>query len=218
MTEETPPTEETSPIWKRTYPEIFHHLCTENAELKELLSSLKKDVKAIRKQLKRKNFHFKSDLEASIPVLPNPSTLPPFLVDLFNKNEEELELKAQILRLEPQTFQGIQLSGYLEAYYCPTSLPDIIEQVGKKYGGGKYQIKLIDQAGKYLKSKVFEISGSPKIEHSHPAPSGREDENLCRSNTKERDGGDFYICDLKPGHKGKHKSHDEDGSLVHQWN
>jgi hypothetical protein len=73
------------------------------------------------------------------------------------------EYKLMVLRLEPQVLKTTKISGYLQTFHLPTTIPDIIEQVGEIYGGGKYQIRIVDGAGKYVKSKVFEISGLPKI-------------------------------------------------------
>lgn len=73
------------------------------------------------------------------------------------------EYKLMVLRLEPQIVKGTKISGYLETFHLPTTIPDIIEQIGQKYGGGKYQIRIVDGTGKYVKSKIFEISGLPKL-------------------------------------------------------
>jgi len=78
------------------------------------------------------------------------------------------EYKLMTLRLEPQVIKGTKINGYLETFHLPTTIPDIIEQVGQKYGGGKFQIRIVDGAGKYVKSKTFEISGMPKIAHLEP--------------------------------------------------
>ena len=73
------------------------------------------------------------------------------------------EYKLMVLRLEPQMIKSTKISGYLQTFHLPTTIPDIIEKVGETYGGGKYQIRIVDGAGKYVKSKTFEISGLPKI-------------------------------------------------------
>jgi len=73
------------------------------------------------------------------------------------------EYKLMVLRLEPQMIKGTKINGYLETFHLPTTIPDIIEAVGQKYGGGKYQLRIVDGTGKYVKSKTFEISGLPKI-------------------------------------------------------
>lgn len=73
------------------------------------------------------------------------------------------DFKLMVLRLEPQMVKGTKINGYLETFHLPTTIPDIIEQIGQKYGGGKYQIKIVDGMGKYVKSKTFEIAGLPKI-------------------------------------------------------
>jgi len=81
------------------------------------------------------------------------------------------EYKLMVLRLEPALIKGTKISGYLETFHLPTTIPDIIEQVGQKYGGGKYQIRIVDGTGKYVKSKIFEISGLPKLyQEAAPLP------------------------------------------------
>ena len=76
------------------------------------------------------------------------------------------DYKLMVLRLEPTTYKGHKINGYLQTHHLPTTIPDIIEQTGKQYGGGKFQIRIVDGAGKYVKSKAFEVSGLPKIPNS----------------------------------------------------
>jgi len=71
--------------------------------------------------------------------------------------------KIRVLRLEPQVFKNKKINGFLDTFQLPITIPDIIEQIGKKYGGGKYQIRIIDNAGLYVKAKAFEIAGLPKL-------------------------------------------------------
>jgi hypothetical protein len=73
------------------------------------------------------------------------------------------EYKLMVLRLEPQMTKGVKINGYLQTHHLPTTIPDVIEKTGQQYGGGKFQIRIVDGAGKYVKSKTFEISGLPKI-------------------------------------------------------
>jgi len=82
------------------------------------------------------------------------------------------EYKLMVMRLEPQMIKGTKINGYLDTFHLPTTIPDIIETVGQKYGGGKFQLRIVDGTGKYVKSKTFEISGLPKIpkEEVEPAP------------------------------------------------
>jgi hypothetical protein len=70
--------------------------------------------------------------------------------------------KINVSRLEPQFLKGQKIAGYLGTYYLPTTVPDIIEDIGLRYGGGKFLLKVIDDQGKYVKSKTFEIAGIPK--------------------------------------------------------
>ncbi len=88
----------------------------------------------------------------------------------FNKSYQEIwdgmnktDYKLMVLRLEPQEIKGTKISGYLRTFHLPTTIPDIIEEIGKDHGGGKYQIRILDDAGKYIKSKTFEIAGIAKI-------------------------------------------------------
>lgn len=83
------------------------------------------------------------------------------------------EYRLMVFRLEPQMVKGVKISGFLEAFHLPITIPAIIEQIGQKYGGGKFQIRIVDGTGKYVKSKMFEISGFPKLpmpEDSKPKP------------------------------------------------
>lgn len=73
------------------------------------------------------------------------------------------EYRLMVFRMEPQMIKGVKISGFLEAFHLPITIPAIIEQVGQKYGGGKFQIRIVDGTGKYVKSKMFEISGFPKL-------------------------------------------------------
>mgnify|MGYP003970415861 CR=1 FL=1 len=71
--------------------------------------------------------------------------------------------KLMVLRLAPEAIKGTKISGYLETFKLPTTIPDIAREVEDKYGGGKFQIRVVDAFGKYVKSKTFEIAGFPKI-------------------------------------------------------
>lgn len=73
------------------------------------------------------------------------------------------DFKLMAIRTEPSTIKGVKISGYLETFHLPTSIPEIIEKLGQKYGGGRYSIRIVDGSGKYVKQKTFEISGLPKI-------------------------------------------------------
>jgi hypothetical protein len=65
------------------------------------------------------------------------------------------------LELEPQILKGIKISGYLEGIEASKSIPDVIEYVGCRYGGGSYQLRLDDGTGNYVVSHRFEIAGLP---------------------------------------------------------
>lgn len=73
------------------------------------------------------------------------------------------DYKLMVLRLEPTTIKGTKINGYLKTFHLPITIPHIIEEIGITHGGGKYQIRIIDSTGKYVRSKTFEISGLPKI-------------------------------------------------------
>jgi len=73
------------------------------------------------------------------------------------------DYKIMLMRLEPHMMAGNKINGYLDTHHLPTTIPDIIEKTGMKYGGGKYQLRIVDDSGKYVKSKTFEISGLPKL-------------------------------------------------------
>ena len=77
--------------------------------------------------------------------------------------DEGTDIKLSVYRLEPQVIKGVKISGYLETFYLPITIPDVVEKVADKYGGGKYSLKVVDANGKYVKAKTFEIAGLPKI-------------------------------------------------------
>lgn len=85
--------------------------------------------------------------------------------------DDSSEYKIQLHRLEPQMLKGQKIAGYLDTFYLPTTVPDIIEKVGRVYGGGRYQLKIVDGSGKYVKMKTFEIAGLPKFEDKKEEPS-----------------------------------------------
>jgi hypothetical protein len=76
---------------------------------------------------------------------------------------DDTDYKLMVHRLGPQVLRGVKIAGYLETFYVPCTIPDIIEQIGRKYGGGRYVIKVVDNAGRYVKSKQFEIAGLPRF-------------------------------------------------------
>jgi len=53
-------------------------------------------------------------------------------------------------------------TGYLKTFNLPITIPNIIEQIGLEFGGGAYQLRIVDANGKCIKSKGFDISGLPK--------------------------------------------------------
>jgi hypothetical protein len=104
---------------------------------------------------------------------PNAQSLNEIFQEMSTPNYAS-DYKLMVMRLEPQSIKGLKISGYLETFHLPTSIPDIIEQVGQRYGGGKYNLRIVDGNGKYVKSKTFEIAGLPKIpkpEDDTPRPS-----------------------------------------------
>ena len=77
------------------------------------------------------------------------------------------EYKLMVSRLEPTSTKingkEVKINGFLASYYTPTNLVELMEDVHRTYGGGKYNVKIVDPAGKYLKTKIFEISGEAKL-------------------------------------------------------
>lgn len=69
----------------------------------------------------------------------------------------------KVFRVEPQMSKGTKISGFLKDYHLPITIPSIIEDIGRIHGGGKFQLRIVDGLGRYVKSKFFEISGLPKI-------------------------------------------------------
>jgi hypothetical protein len=68
---------------------------------------------------------------------------------------EATDYTFMVLRLSPVRINKQQASGYLKTYHLPTTIPTIIEEVGDEFGAGEYQIRIVDGAGKYVKSKTF---------------------------------------------------------------
>lgn len=50
---------------------------------------------------------------------------------------------------------------YLISFSKPLFLPELIEIIANKYGGGVYQFKIDDKLRKETKLKTFEIAGEP---------------------------------------------------------
>lgn len=104
------------------------------------------------------------------------------------------DFKLMAIRTEPSTIKGVKISGYLETFHLPTSIPEIIEKLGQKYGGGRYSIRIVNGAGKYVKQKTFEISGLPKIpdpvETPTPQPIVPPATPLKTENKKDEDDSD----------------------------
>jgi len=86
---------------------------------------------------------------------------------LFTKTLKNSDIKLMVLRLKPQAFKGQKISGYLETFHLPITIRDLIASVGMKYGGGAYQLRIVDPSKEgedmYLHSKLFEIAGNPVI-------------------------------------------------------
>lgn len=85
------------------------------------------------------------------------------LWDAFKNQDEATQYKIQVHRIEPQILKGTKIAGYLKTFYLPITIPDIIEEIGRTHAGGRYKLQIVDASGKYIKSKLFEIAGSPKI-------------------------------------------------------
>lgn len=85
------------------------------------------------------------------------------LASIFSQLEKDVaeDYKILVLRLKPKAYKGLTVSGYLETFYLPTTIPDIIKEIGFKYGGGTYQVKIVDTQGQSVKTKTFEIAGRP---------------------------------------------------------
>jgi len=104
--------------------------------------------------------------------------------------DEGTDIKLSVYRLEPQVIKGVKISGYLETFYLPITIPDVVEKVADKYGGGKYSLKVVDANGKYVKAKTFEIAGLPKIpdpQDSEPKVSFNNKLNSTLNRKKEEE-------------------------------
>jgi hypothetical protein len=127
-------------------------IITINAAIKEI-DTLSKIVSKKEKDNEQQEFFDK---------LSTPAQIDRIGLDTFSTTFDDYKL--MVMRLEPAMLKGAKISGYLETYKVPgTTIPDIIEASGKKYGGGKFQIRVVDGSGKYVKSKTFEIAGLPKM-------------------------------------------------------
>jgi len=86
----------------------------------------------------------------------------------------------KLSRLEPRTYKGYKIAGFLED--LDTALiyedgkaksdwcGDVCNYVQAKYGGGKYQLYIVDEQGKYIQTKVADLSGTPifpKLDAKH---------------------------------------------------
>jgi len=68
------------------------------------------------------------------------------------------EYSIEVERYAPYAFENQP-----HAFFLPTTIPDIIEQIGKMYGGGYYRLFIRNSTtGDIITSKEFEISGLPK--------------------------------------------------------
>jgi len=79
---------------------------------------------------------------------------PEQVIELISKSDST-ETKAALVKV----FRWQPEDGYLMDIQLPTSIPDIIEDTGLKYGGGRYQIRVYDKSGKELQASLFEIAG-----------------------------------------------------------
>lgn len=59
-----------------------------------------------------------------------------------------------------QKGREVMIGGYLETFHTPTNMVELIENIGCMHGGGKYRVWVVTQAGKHVKTKTFEISGT----------------------------------------------------------
>jgi hypothetical protein len=127
-------------------------IITINAAIKEI-DTLTKIVSKTEKDNEQQEFFDKLATSASLDQTD---------LDTFKTPFDDYRL--MVLRMEPTTFKGARINGYLETHKVPgMTVPDIIEATGMKYGGGKFQIRIVDGHGKYVKSKTFEVAGLPKI-------------------------------------------------------
>jgi len=77
---------------------------------------------------------------------------------------EEASTQASVKALAASSLKDCKLMvfgiepaiGYLDTFQLPTTIVDVIAQVGDKYGGGEYEVRVVDYQGKYIKSKVFQ--------------------------------------------------------------
>jgi len=79
--------------------------------------------------------------------------------------------QVEVHRKEPHSYSGL-----LEKLAAPVLYPGIIEYIGRKYGGGKFKLWLLDSQGKKIKSRVFDIAGQSRLSKLCNCPIG----TLCQ--------------------------------------
>jgi hypothetical protein len=72
-------------------------------------------------------------------------------------------------RISPKEWKGRDISGWTDEFVPPTSLDDIQECVRRRYGGGRYRIRVM-KAGRLVANRGIEIAGEPKT-------SGQQDDD-----------------------------------------
>ena len=83
------------------------------------------------------------------------------LISNWSKSWSELNVPnapfVRVFRLWPE-----HVAGLVQEMEIPTTIVEIIETVGKKFGGGNYQICVV-AAGTALATSLFQIAGEPRI-------------------------------------------------------
>jgi hypothetical protein len=92
-----------------------------------------------------------------------------FLMDLGSTGEIKLEL----FRKSPPTYQGIKIDGHLRNY----SEPFTIEEISEEHGGGKFQVRCQKRNAntgrwQYAGARTFDVAGVAKIDALRGPDSG----------------------------------------------
>lgn len=95
-----------------------------------------------------------TDQDDSADLLNQPD--PNDWMDLFG--EEDANVRVELYRLHPQSWHGVEISGFIELLDPSMDLSYISE----KYGGGRYQVKK-RRAGRIAALRTVRIAGPPKV-------------------------------------------------------
>ena len=93
----------------------------------------------------------------------DPDHQPGKVIKLISANPSELATLLnpviRVFRLWPK-----HVEGFVQELSIPNTLSNIIETVGRSFGGGNYRIHVVDVNGNTLATSLFQIAGDSKSE------------------------------------------------------